>query len=213
MMWQNKLGLPGPDNAHALRFIMRPAPNGVDPALCRLPSGRWNSINDFDSVVITIDRQQDAPGQATMGWRPSAFHGGGEDHFNSLIINPNILKPDQAWLIAHELGEPSERPNTLQNNQLTPTTGHVLGYAHEQNRDDRDDWLDYKCENVQGYAEAEKKVKDAGKHTMDQVCKSAMLCFQYDFAGHLFTKNMWSRNFDTETFLHKGPYLDLKSIM
>lgn len=102
-MWKEKLGEPGRDTA--IGFTVHEDDNV--PILCRHPNGRWNFRNSFDSVIIMMNREQVAPAAATVGWRPSAFHGGNDDHFNHLYINTDSLQQTEAWVLAHELGKSS----------------------------------------------------------------------------------------------------------
>lgn len=41
---------------------------------------------------------------------------------------------------------------------MTHELGHAIGLAHEHQRPDRDDWITFHCENLEGYDEAKSKV-------------------------------------------------------
>lgn len=57
-----------------------------------------------------------------------------------------------------------------------------------------------------------KEIKKAGVHSIDDVCKSAKLFYQYSFSGYLFTKDACSRSVNHEILMSNGE-VDTKSIM
>lgn len=88
----------------------------------------------------------------------------------------------------------------------------MLGLSHEYQRDDRDDYLSYKCENVEGYADAKARAEPDGV-SMDEVSKSDKLCIKYDFlSGRMFVADMWSSDTQAPKLVRKGPF-DVKSIV
>jgi hypothetical protein len=55
-----------------------------------------------------------------------------------------------------------------------------------------------------------KAVEAAGKHSLEEVCESAMLCDEYDFIGSSFTEELWGAG--RIRVPHLGPF-DPDSIM
>ncbi|KAF1836175.1 hypothetical protein BDW02DRAFT_255621 [Decorospora gaudefroyi] len=188
-MWLDKLNFPSSDRGHAVKFRVHIKPDGSGPEMCYDETGHWNPINDSNAVIIRSDRGLPYKAAATVGYRKTDAR----RHHNEMYLNPEKLEEGDKVTVAHEWG-------------------HVLGLSHEHRRDDRDDWLDYKCENVVGYEEARRRVEDAGVHGIDEVCESAELWYRLGFVGYAFTKNLWGNDEKAEKVTRKGPF-DGNSIM
>ncbi|KAF2647673.1 hypothetical protein K491DRAFT_723237 [Lophiostoma macrostomum CBS 122681] len=91
--------------------------------------------------------------------------------------------------------------------------GHVLGMYHEHQRDDRDHYVRYQCEKLEGYDQAKKDVEAKGQHTIEEVCASVSLGYEYNFpsAPQFSTQ----RYFDDlgGIYVTKGGEYDWHSIM
>lgn len=61
--------------------------------------------------------------------------------------------------------------------------GHVFGLWHEHQRSDRNEYLNFECNNLANYEETKREVERRGEHTMSQVCKSGYLSYQYNFGA------------------------------
>ena len=61
---------------------------------------------------------------------------------------------------------------------------------HEQCRNDRDDYAEYRCQNVEGYDEAFGRALTAGElSAATELCDNKKVAEKYGFDGSQFTKN------------------------
>jgi hypothetical protein len=94
--------------------------------------------------------------------------------------------------------------------------GHVMGFVHEHQRHDRDKYIRFNCEGLDGYAEAKKRLdKSDYPLTMDEVCESnwygRMPGIDWGFITN-YSKDMGSTNDGTRIVQTSGTY-DEHSIM
>jgi hypothetical protein len=82
---------------------------------------------------------------------------------------------------------------------------------HEQCRNDRDTYLEYRCENIKGYgAAAYNAMMAAEKAVESRLCEDKAFAEKYGFDGAQFTKNAGKS--DIAGRLDEGPF-DFGSIM
>jgi hypothetical protein len=86
----------------------------------------------------------------------------------------------------------------------------VFGLLHEHQRADAEYYIDYKCENLVGYAELKRKVKSIGQDKVEDVCKSGVLCAKYNWIGNAWTAQFYSQGRNVNQL--NGP-VDLDLIM
>jgi hypothetical protein len=68
--------------------------------------------------------------------------------------------------------------------------GHVLGMVHKQCRNDRDSFIQYRCQNIRGYGKSLTNAINAGETDLDtKLCVDKTFAKKYNFDGSQFTKN------------------------
>ncbi|CAO2651370.1 Nn.00g039400.m01.CDS01 [Neocucurbitaria sp. VM-36] len=75
---------------------------------------------------------------------------------------------------------------------LPSIIGHVLGLVHEHVRYDRDEYVEYRCENVKGFGAAYLKALLDGfglETATKELCENKLFAQRYGFVGTAYTKN------------------------
>jgi hypothetical protein len=116
------------------------------------------------------------PASAATGYIP--------DNYNALIgrhamwINANLPQEysyrGRAAIIVHEIG-------------------HIMGLAHEHQRQDRDHYVYFNCSNVDGYEATKRQVDATRQYTMEEVCTTYKLAVEFSFGA---TESMTDPHYD-----------------
>ncbi|OAL47819.1 hypothetical protein IQ07DRAFT_681968 [Pyrenochaeta sp. DS3sAY3a] len=197
-VWARVLGSPaGPVTGHsvAYRQASDPLVKTSPPKYLRCygeqykslrDTGPWNMKVPPDTLAIHIS--DELYSASSIGYTPGMWDNTPGRHY--MHVNPE----NQVHTIVHEFG-------------------HVLGMIHEHNRDDRDEYLVYRCEKLLGFDDAlawaiEDGVEEAVARK--KLCDEQRFATKYEFDGCAYTKNEWYHDrpgyFDEDEF-------DIDSIM
>lgn len=93
--------------------------------------------------------------------------------------------------------------------------GHAICLEHEHARPDRDQYIEFRCENLIDYDDVVKKIAEAGSdHTIAKACSDRDVALKYGFSawaylpGHLniLGGNVWSQRFDEDSIMIYNSY-------
>ncbi|KAI4629029.1 uncharacterized protein J4E87_003289 [Alternaria ethzedia] len=151
--WLMKLGR-GSDNGH--RFVgfrhYHDADINLHPRCVK--DDKWNDLVPEGTLVIK--KSVDGGVSATIGFIP-------ETHMHLVVATRPADFDLWKWEVVHEFG-------------------HVLGFEHEHQRKDRDDFVNFDCSKLEGYETAKQKVETEpaweGK-TIEDVCGSNFLGYMH----------------------------------
>ncbi|KAH7076141.1 hypothetical protein FB567DRAFT_452241 [Paraphoma chrysanthemicola] len=133
---------------------------------CYTKDGKWNDRVPRDALAIHIS--ENGVPQATVGNTPENQDGSAGRHKLHLPVD---TRPP---VIAHEFG-------------------HVFGMVHEQCRNDRVAFIEYRCENIKGYDRASTAALLSGDPDWRE-----RLCDDKDFANEFnFDSAQFIKNFDS----------------
>lgn len=123
-----------------------------------------------------------------------------------VIRMPDTTGPDWATSGRYVLGEPGRHSLNIgrdhmgnpEPSKVAHEFGHVLGMLHEQNRNDRDQYMEYRCDRVKGFQAAYTRAKydPPNAHFSDAQLRTA-LCEDREFAtryGFVFGPDFHKHN-------------------
>ncbi|PVI04678.1 hypothetical protein DM02DRAFT_725628 [Periconia macrospinosa] len=188
-LWGMTLGgFPSERSAHAVVVTEAKTPD-KKPMLCYKQFNgvekEWTDGLPEDALVVMVT-DDEGDDEATTGYRRE---GGPGRH--SLKISRKTLKDKEVYRVAHEFG-------------------HVLGMGHEHQRKDRDHFIGFKCEALDGYDEAYNKAK-SDNPTMRTEEIQTKLCEDWGFSNkYHFTS---PQAFHVESASEASDTFDWDSIM
>ncbi|KAK3714713.1 hypothetical protein LTR37_007693 [Vermiconidia calcicola] len=122
-----------------------------------------------------------------------------------------VTKSDYSNM-AHELGEPALLSKSTEHS-ADSGEGHAIGFYHEFARPDRNQHVDFRCENLFDYDRVKHEIETAphapGHDTIELACRDANVANEYGFSALNYvpwdeTRAMWtqwSRKFDRESIM------------
>ncbi|ORY18222.1 hypothetical protein BCR34DRAFT_660460 [Clohesyomyces aquaticus] len=145
--WMEALGgRASPETGHALKFQHQ------TDYYCSI-NGQWNPRvpkNTLQLKWLQGPLLGENGGRASVGFIPQSGPNGGN---NYIEVSPNAI----VELLVHEIG-------------------HVLGMGHEHQRADRDKYVKYQCDKVEGYQKA-------------VTCAAGLVALDCEFMGHAYVVN------------------------
>ena len=98
--WMIKLEPAGKEEGHGVQLGYIPH-DPEDPQYCLTDECVWNQRYPPDTLMVNVRYDIPMSASSTVGWQKLE----GEDSKYLIDINPNHIKPEEAYIITHELGE------------------------------------------------------------------------------------------------------------
>jgi hypothetical protein len=135
-IWRQKL--PQASQGNALRFsgFREYGKKGVFPPCWDPKTDFWNPAVRHGTLMIQESKDAGHGSWSTVGYIPYDPANGSKDY-----------EPRHQLHLSHNSGS----DGSLRTTEAAHELGHVMGFVHEQQRHDRDDYVSFNCENLDGY--------------------------------------------------------------
>ncbi|KAF2821450.1 hypothetical protein CC86DRAFT_411141 [Ophiobolus disseminans] len=163
-LWKDLIGDAGTANGHSLVFREFKFKEGAHPYCHSKSTENWNPDAPEDLAVFGFDSIPGVQAWSITGYMPKEFQNDPGRHgsrFDKESKN-KYLRPYWVNTVAHKLG-------------------HVFGFWHEHQRDDRDSYIHFDCTKLTNYENSKATVEKEGKYTMAQICSNYYLALIHNF--------------------------------
>ncbi|ORX97360.1 hypothetical protein BCR34DRAFT_607322 [Clohesyomyces aquaticus] len=185
-IWYDELGGPASKaSGHGLVFKEYGAPASKSP-WCLQNGKLWTAESGIPMDAVRVHANDRAKAVSTVGYIEDDGAETGGRH--EMRLDPHTAV-EGAWVFAHELG-------------------HVLGLLHEHQRVDRENYVNFKCANVQGFHETQTvSFEQNPSEDANSICTNYSVAQRYGFDAMQYIPE--DNHFQTDA----SPTFDFNSIM